>query len=71
MRLALSLVALTALVLPVAGAHVILCMYDTGTKQCEEYSMPGPHSALFLAPCGPCAHVSQAALRVELERVLP
>ena len=71
MRLALCLIALTTLALPLASAHVILCAYDTGTRACEEYTMPGPHAALFLAPCGPCIHLPQETLRVDLGRTLP
>lgn len=71
MRLALSLIALTTLALPLATAHVILCMYDTGTRECEEYTMPGPHVALFIVPCGPCIHLPQETLRVDLDGTLP
>lgn len=69
MRLVLSLIALAAIVLPMAAAHTIICAPDPETGECTVSSVPGPHVAVWVAPCGPCVH-PLATLAVDKD-VLP
>ena len=69
MRLVLSLIALTSIVLPLAAGHTIVCAPDPMTGECTAYAVPGPHAATWVTPCGPCVH-SQPALALDRD-VLP
>lgn len=70
MRLVLSVIALTSVILPLAAAHTVICAPDLDTGECTLTTLPTPvHAFVAVAPCV-CFHAGPTPVAIDRD-VLP